>query len=297
MARTHPLRGILAMLLAVGFFSGMDALLKLLSQSYPALQVSALRGAASIPFVLLPVLVTGRWRDLKPVRWRMHLLRGVLAIVMLTTFVYSVRLLPLADAYSVFLAAPLIVTALSVPLLGERVDVRRWIAISIGLSGTLALLNPNASNTVTLGALAAIISAICYALSALSVRVLTRTDTTVSMVFWFMLMLTVFGGVLAAPSWVPVERDHWPLLLGVGVLGAFGQHFITEAFRHAPASVVAPFEYTALLWAVAIDWFFWEHAPNKRMFVGGAIIIASGLYLIHRERSDRLRRVEPVRGT
>lgn len=294
MARTHPLRGILAMLLAVGFFSGMDALLKLLSQRYPAVQVSALRGAASIPFVLLPVLLTGRWRDLKPVRWRMHLLRGVLAIVMLSTFVYSIRLLPLADAYSVFLASPLMVTALSVPLLGERVDARRWIAIGVGLSGTLALLNPAASNMVTLGALAAVVSALCYSLSALSIRVLTRTDTTVSMVFWFMLMLAVFGGVLAAPSWVPVEREHWPLLVGVGVLGALGQHFVTEAFRHAPASVVAPFEYTALLWAVGIDWFFWHHAPNTRMFVGGAIIIASGLYLIQRERADRRRRVESV---
>ncbi|MCI0434291.1 MAG: DMT family transporter [Gemmatimonadetes bacterium] len=284
------------MLLAVGFFAGMDALLKLLSQRYPALQLSALRGAASIPFVLLPVLLTGRWRDLRPVRWRMHLLRGVLAILMLATFVYSIRLLPLADAYSIFLASPLIVTALSVPLLGERVDARRWIAIGIGLSGTLALLNPSASSLVTFGAVAAIVSALCYSLTALSVRVLTRTDTTVSMVFWFLVMLTVFGGILAAPSWVPIAREHWPVLAGVGVLGALGQHFVTEAFRHAPASVVAPFEYTALLWAVALDWIFWDHAPNTRMFIGGAVIIASGLYLIHRERA-RLQPVPPVQST
>lgn len=297
MAQIHPLRGILAMLLAVGFFSGMDTLLKLLAQSYPALQVSALRGAASIPFVLLPLALTGRWRDLKPVRWRLHLLRGVLAVVMLATFVHAVRVLPLADAYSVFLAAPLMVTALAVPLLGERVDVRRWIAIAIGLSGTLALLNPSASSMVTLGALAAIISALCYALGALSVRVLTRTDTTVSMVFWFMLMLAVFAGLLAAPAWVPVARPHWPLLLGVGVLGALGQHFLTEAFRHAPASVVAPFEYSALLWAVGIDWFFWDHAPNTRMFAGGAVIIASGLYLVERQRRERRERDEPVTRT
>lgn len=275
------------MLLSVGFFSGMDVLLKLLAGHYPAVQVSALRGAASIPFVLLAVAVTGRWRDLKPVRWGLHLVRGVLAIVMLSTFVYAVKLLPLADAYSIFLAAPLIVTALSVPLLGERVDARRWIAIAVGLSGTLVLLNPQASNFATLGGLAAILSASCYALSGISVRVLTRTDTTVSMVFWFMLMLTAFGGILAAPSWVPIDPRHWPLLLGVGVLGALGQHFITEAFRHARASVVAPFEYTALLWAVSFDWIVWDHAPNSRMFAGGAIIVASGLYLIHRERRER----------
>lgn len=275
------------MLLSVGFFSAMDVLLKLLAGHYPAVQVSALRGAASIPFVLLAVGVTGRWRDLKPVRWGLHLLRGLLAIVMLSTFVYAVKLLPLADAYSIFLAAPLIVTALSVPILGERVDARRWIAIAVGLSGTLVLLNPQASNLATLGGLAAIVSASCYALSAISVRILTRTDTTASMVFWFMLMLTVFGGILAVPSWIPIDPRHWPLLLGVGVLGALGQHFITEAFRHARASVVAPFEYTAMLWAVSFDWLFWDHAPNSRMFVGGAIIIAAGLYLIHRERRER----------
>lgn len=286
MDSSQRVRGIVAMLLSVGFFSAMDVLLKLLAGHYPAVQVSALRGAASIPFVLLAVGVTGRWRELKPVRWGLHLVRGVLAIVMLSTFVYAVKLLPLADAYSIFLAAPLIVTALSVPILGERVDARRWIAIAVGLSGTLVLLNPRASNFATLGGLAAILSASCYALSAISVRILTRTDTTASMVFWFMLMLTVFGGILAAPTWVPIDPRHWLLLLGVGVLGALGQHFITEAFRHARASVVAPFEYTALLWAVTFDWVFWDHAPNSMMFVGGAIIVASGLYLIQRERRE-----------
>ncbi len=271
------------MLAAVGFFAGMDAFLKLFSQHYPALQVSALRGAASIPFVLLPLLLTGRLHTIKPVRWRMHLLRGVLAIAMLATFVYSVRHLPLADVYSVFLAAPLLVTALAVPLLGERVDAPRWIAISVGLLGVVILLKPSGTGFGTLAAIAALVAALCYALVVLTVRTLTKTDTTASMVFWFMLMLAVFAGALAAPDWVPLRREHWPWLGAIGVLGALGQHFITEAFRNAPASTVAPFEYTALLWAVAIDWLVWQHAPSMRMFVGGAIIIACGLFLIFLE--------------
>ncbi|HZF25646.1 MAG TPA: DMT family transporter [Steroidobacteraceae bacterium] len=281
------LRGITSMLLSVGFFAGMDALLKTLSHSYPSLEVSALRGAASLPFVVAVVLLRGNLRDLKPVRWPLHLVRGVLAIIMLTSFIYALRVLPMADAYAVFLAAPLIVTGLSVPLLGERVDWRRWVAIAIGLAGTLALLRPTAASLATVGALAAVASALCYALSAITIRVLTRTDSTASMVFWFMAMLTVFAGILAAPSWVPIRSEHWPLLAGVGVLGAFGQHLVTEAFRHAPASAVAPFEYTALLWAVAIDWLVWAHAPGAGMLAGAAIIIASGLYLIHRERRDQ----------
>ena len=272
------------MLLSVGFFAGMDTILKVLSQYYPALQLGALRGAASLPLVLGATLLRGSIRDLRPVRWSLHIVRGVLAIIMLGSFIYALRLLPMADAYAVFLAAPLIVTALSVPLLGEHVEWRRWVAIAVGLAGTLILLKPSTANLATLGALAAVASAICYALSALTIRVLTRTDTTASMVFWFMAMVTVFAGALAAPSWVPVRSEHWPLLIGIGILGALGQHFVTEAFRYAPAAAVAPFEYTALLWAVGIDWVFWAHPPNTQMLAGAAIIIASGLYLIHRER-------------
>jgi len=280
------LRGITSMLLSVGFFAGMDALLKTLSGSYPALEVSALRGAASLPFVVAATLWRGRLADLKPVRWPLHLARGVLAIIMLSSFIYALRLLPMADAYALFLAAPLIVTGLSVPLLGERVDWRRWVAIAVGLAGTFALLKPAAANLATVGALAAIAAALCYALSAITIRVLTRTDTTASMVFWFMAMLAVFAGILAAPAWVPIRSEHWVLLAGVGVLGALGQHFVTEAFRDAPASTIAPFEYTAILWAVALDWIIWMHIPGAQMLAGAAVIILSGLYLIHRERRD-----------
>src|SRR5262245_42437081 len=248
-----------------------------------------MRGAASIPFVLLPVLLRGRLRDLRPVNWRLHLVRGLLAITMLTTFVYAVRRLPLADAYAVFLTAPLLVTGLTGPLLGERVGARRWGAIAIGLVGVLVLLRPTGQGLTTLGAFAAFGSALCYALVAITVRSLTRTDTTAGMVFWFMLMMAAFGGVLALPGWVAFKDEHWPWLAAVGILGAFGQHFITEAFRHAPASRVAPFEYTALLWAVSIDWLVWKHAPNTAMLAGGATIIASGLYLIHLERTSGAR--------
>jgi drug/metabolite transporter (DMT)-like permease len=281
------LRGIAAMLAAAGFFAGMDAFLKLFSVHYPPLQVSAMRGAASVPFVLLPLLVSGRLREIRPVRWQIHLLRGVLAIAMLSTFIYSLRTLPLADAYAVFLAAPLLVTALSGPMLGERVDAKRWAAIVGGMVGVLVLLRPSGSGLTMLGALAAFAAALCYAFAAISVRVLTRTDTTASMVFWFMILLTVCAGALALPTWVPFRAEHWPWLLGVGILGALGQHFITEAFRLAPASTVAPFEYTALVYAIGIDWFVWRHAPNTLMFVGGGIIVACGLYLVHRERQTR----------
>jgi drug/metabolite transporter (DMT)-like permease len=121
-------------------------------------------------------------------------------------------------------------------------------------------------------------------MSAISVRVLTRTDTTASMVFWFLVLLTLFASVLGASDWVPVRPQDWLWIAALGAAGSVGQHFITEAFRHAPASVIAPFEYTALLWGVAIDWAFWDVLPGSKVFLGGGVVIGAGLYLIWRER-------------
>lgn len=272
------------MIAAVAAFSLMDGLLKGLSAHYPPMEVAVLRGVASMPFMLLPLLLAGKWRELKPRRFPMHLLRGVLSVVILGGFIYAVRVLSLANAYAVFLCAPLLVTAFSVPLLKERADARHWSAILLGLAGVLTMLRPSASGLVTWGALAALVSAVAYALSAIAVRVLTRTDTTASVIFWTVGLMTVFATVLAAPVWVPLERSHWPWLLALGVLAAIGQYLLTEAFRSAPPSLVAPFEYTALLWGIAIDRLVWHVLPSMRVCLGGGMVIASGLYLIWRER-------------
>jgi drug/metabolite transporter (DMT)-like permease len=104
------------------------------------------------------------------------------------------------------------------------------------------------------------------------------------MVFWYLLLLSIGAGVLAAPGWVPLRAVDWPWIVAVGLTGWAGQHVITEAFRLAPASVVAPYEYTALVWAVGIDWVVWEVLPGLRMLVGSLIIVGAGLYLLHRER-------------
>lgn len=281
---TGHLRGIVAMLVAVAAFAGMDAILKLLTDHYPPMQIGALRGAASLPFVIASTAFLGRWHELRPVRWQLHLVRGVLAVIMLAGFIYAVKMLSLADAYAIFFVAPLLVTAFAVPILGEHVDWRRWVAIGVGLAGVLLMLQPSGEALSAIGTIGALVSAVAYALASVSVRVLTRTDTTTSMVFWFLVLLTLFAGALALPGWVPVRRADWAWIAALGAMGSVGQHFITEAFRNAPASVIAPFEYTALLWGVAIDWAFWSVVPGGRLFAGSAVIIAAGLYLIWRER-------------
>jgi len=129
------------------------------------------------------------------------------------------------------------------------------------------------------------VGATAYAFSAITVRVLTRSDTTVSVIFWTLGLMTLFTATIAAPNWVPIERAHWTWLLGLGVLGATAQYLLTEAFRSAPPSVVTPFEYTALLWGVAIDRVFWHVLPSARVCLGGGIVIVSGLYLIWHQRT------------
>jgi drug/metabolite transporter (DMT)-like permease len=284
MARQSNLSGILIMLLAVGVFALMDAGLKLLAPHYPAVQVATLRGAASIPFVLLWVWVSIGPRALLRVRWPLHLLRGVLAVGMMVAFVYALARMPLSTAYTVFFVAPLMITALSVPILGERVGPRRWAAILVGLVGVVVVLRPTGEGLATLAGLGVLLAATGYAIGAITVRVLSRTDSTQSMVFWMVTMLAIGAGALAAPGWVPIRSEHWLLIAGVGAAGALGQYAITEAFSRGEASVIAPFEYTALAWGLGLDLALWGVLPDRITWIGAAIIIGSGLYLIRRER-------------
>ena len=193
---------------------------------------------------------------------------------MLTAFIYAVRALPLAEAYALFFVSPLLITALSVPLLGERVDLARWLAIALGLLGVVVVLRPTGAGALTLAGLAALGSAACYAVSAISVRILGRTDSTLSMIFWFTAMVALGAGALAAPRWVPVDWDHWPMLAAVAVTGAFGQFALTQAFRMGEASVVAPFEYGALAWGLGLDWMLWSTRPATRTLAGAAIVVS-----------------------
>jgi drug/metabolite transporter (DMT)-like permease len=282
--RTTNVRGILAMLAAVTTFSVMDVLLKRLSEDFPAMQVTFLRGVAALPFLLAANAVFGRWSDLRPKRWGLHILRGFLSVALLWCFVYAVSQLSLANAYSIFMSAPLLITALSVPMLRERVGWPQWLAVFVGLVGVIIVLKPSGAGLVTLGGIAALASAIGYALNAITIRILTRTDTSAATVFWSLCFLTIIGGILASARWVPVPWDYWPMIVGLGITGALGQYFITEAFRLAPPPVVAPLEYTALAWGMLFDWLLWATAPGLRMLTGAFIIVASGIYVLHRER-------------
>lgn len=282
--RSENLRGILMMVLAVGSFALMDAALKLLAPHYPATQVAALRGYASLPVIVVWAAVLGPRARLFAVRWPLHLLRGALGILMLACFAYALRTVALSEAYAIFFFAPLLITALAAPVLGEQVGANRWVAILIGLAGVLVVLRPSGAGLLSPGGLAVLVATACYAISAITARVLGRSDSSVSMVFWLMLMVALGASALTGRDWLPVRSAHAWILLAIALTGSLGQWAVTEAFKRGQASLVAPFEYSALAWGIGLDWLLWQTLPRPLVLVGAGIVVASGLFLIWSER-------------
>jgi drug/metabolite transporter (DMT)-like permease len=279
------LHGIAYMVAAVFVFSIMDSLMKRLSAHYAPLQISCLRCISSLLFLLLPITWQRSWAALRPSNPSLHLFRAALGIGMLTSFVFAVHRLSLAQTYSLFLAAPLLMTALSVPVLGEKVTGKRWLAIIVGLSGVLVILQPWGKGSFSMiAASAGAVATICYSLSALTVRTLGRVNSSMSMVFWYLLLVSIGSGVLSIGVWRPIPVTDWGWLIGIGLTGALGQMWLTDAFRRAPPSVVGPFEYTAILWAFAIDWIFWSASPSLSLVIGACVVVASGIVVILDER-------------
>ncbi|HEY5799834.1 MAG TPA: DMT family transporter [Burkholderiaceae bacterium] len=285
--RSSALRGSIAMVAAVGFLSLMDTCMKLLVAHYPALQVAALRAIVALPLVVAYVAWRGKIGTLLRVRWGLHVLRALIGIAMLGLFAYALRTLPLTEAYTLFFVAPLLITALSALVLKERVDAARWIAIAVGFCGVLVVLRPTGAGMLSMAGLAVIGAAVGYAITAITVRVMARTDSAESLVFWLMVMVALGAGALAAPNWVALQLTHWPLLVGLSITGFLGQVCITEAFRHGEASAIAPLEYTALAWSLGIDFLLWQTLPDRWTVTGATIVVAAGIYLVRREHQAR----------
>lgn len=271
------------MLLAGLLFAMMDAAMKWIAGSYSPFQVAALRSLAAMPPVMLWIIVGGKLHTLLRIHWPLHLARGVIGLGVMTCFIYGVARMPLSSAYAIVFAAPLMITALAVPLLGEKVGPRRWTAILAGLVGVLVVLRPGVSGVATGPGLVLLVSALCYALAAITVRKLAQRDSPESMVFWFLLLLGVFAGVIAAFDWRPVQGAHIPAIVVIGLTGSVAQIALTHAFRLGEASQLAPLEYAGLVWVVMLDLLVWNVLPDGMTWLGAAIIIGSGLYLVHRD--------------
>jgi drug/metabolite transporter (DMT)-like permease len=281
--KSHSRSAAAWMLLAGFLFATMDAAIKWIADTYSPFQVAALRSIAAMPPVLLWIILRGRLHTLLRIDWPLHLVRGVIALGVMVCFIYGVARMPLSTAYAIVFAAPLMITALAVPLLGERVGPRRWTAIVVGLVGVLVVLRPGVEGVAIVPGLMLLASAMFYAFAAITVRKLALRDSPEALVFWFLVLLGVLAGAVAAFDWHPIQRQHLPAIVVIGLTGSIAQIAFTHAFRLGEASHLAPLEYAGLLWVVLFDFFVWHALPDAMTWLGAAIIVGSGLYLIHRE--------------
>jgi len=276
------------MLVSVFFMSTMDVVIKILVEHYSSFQVVFLRCIMSFPLYAVWILVTGtsQFRTAYPVG---HLVRGLLGVVMLYAVGECFREMQLADAYVLFFAAPLLITLLSGPVLGEPAGAFRIFAAVLGFSGVLIVLNPTGDGWVSYGAMMGLIGMAAYSLTTLLLRRLGSKDGTVTIAFWFVAIVGAISGVLAIPQWKPLSAEHWLPLLVLGVSGAGGQVLLTAAFRRASVAIVAPLDYTHMIWAVIYGLALWGYLPGWRVWVGATVIVLSGIFILYRENRLRLK--------
>lgn len=299
---TETLRGIGLFAAAVFGLSVMDVLIKLASERYPTGQIVFFRGLFA--FLPLSILVwrSGGWRSLRTRRLPEHLLRGATLTTAAFAFFYALGQIPLIDLYAIAFAAPLFITALSVPMLGETVGPRRWAAVFVGFVGILIVLRPGQTGLdsfISLGAAAGLAGAFFYSVAMVWTRSLTRTDSTAAVVVYTTTVTTVASATTLPFAFVMPSAGDLLLLSAIGLCGGLSTVAMASAYRVAPAAVLAPFEYTSMIWAVLFGLSIWGDVPDIWVISGSTVVIASGLYILHRETVKRARqrssaRAEPI---
>ena len=278
----RPLAGIALMITGIASFAVMDAIIKWLTAAYPVPQVIALRSWFGLPFLFWLAMREGGLPALRTRRPMVHAGRFLLVLLLSLGFFYALSKMKLADAIAIAFAAPISITALSVPLLREAVGLRRWIAIVVGFAGVLIILRPG-GGVFDWAALAALGSAVVYALLMITTRAFKSTESSASLMLYPQLGISLSGIVMVLYFWVTPTPFDLGLFALAGLFGSIGVMCITHAFRLAPAAAIAPFEYTALLWATLLGYLLWDELPDSVTLLGAGVVIASGLYIIYRE--------------
>lgn len=274
---------------SVFFFSLMNVVVKILTDTYPVTEVTFFRCAfALIPAGVALLLQEGRGAvaSLRTSRPLGHLWRSVIGLSSMLLVFLSIHLLPLGDAVALNFSAPLFLTALSVPLLGEKVGRHRWSAVLVGFAGVLVMVRPS-GEMLNLGALVALGAALSQAFAMVAIRQLSRSEPPNTIVFYFTAVTTALLALSLPFFWVTPTLPDVGLLVLSGLLGGMAQLCLTRAYSLAPAAVVAPFSYVSLLWAVLFGWLIWNEFPSLRMALGAVVVAASGLYILHRETRRR----------
>jgi drug/metabolite transporter (DMT)-like permease len=294
------LKAVLFKLTSALLFSVMAAFVRYVSDVTPLGEVVFCRSF----FAVIPVMIIYAWRGELAAAFRTsrpfgHFGRGMISVAGMFSNFAALARLPIVDVTTITFASPLITVALSAWVLKERVRVYRWSAVAVGFVGVVVMLWPHldlarytsgATTAASLGALFAMISAFTNAGSVVQTRRLTDTETTSSIVLYFSIFCAL-GGLLTLPfGWIVPNLPQLAALIGLGVFGGLSHILLTESYRYAPASLVAPLDYTALLWAFIIGYWFFDELPTATVYAGSAIVAGSGLFVIWRERQLGLER-------
>ncbi|MGE0558921.1 MAG: DMT family transporter [Burkholderiales bacterium] len=276
-------RSLLLMTAGIALITANDAATKFLVQTHPIGQVIGLRQAATL-LVLVPYMMYfSSWGALRVNDWPGQFTRGLLFLIGSVFIVWSLGALPLATAITMLFASPIFMVVLSAPLLGEKIGRHRWIAVFGGFAGVLIIMRPGA-DTFQWALLLPVAGALVNALRDVLTRRLSRTESSIAILFWSNIILMAGGFATLPFGWAPVDASAAFWFLAAGIFNGTAHFCIIDALRTGEASVVAPIRYTALLWAAALGFIVWGELPDLWLWAGAAVIVGSSLYMIRAER-------------
>ena len=285
-SRRDNLLGIAFGLASVVLFSGQSLVVKLVGDRYPMNEIVFFRHAFALVPAIVMVMAQGGFSTIRTGRIGMHFARMAAGMTSMIFGFYSLRMIPLADATVYSFIAPLLITALSVPLLGERVGVHRWSAVVVGFSGVLIMMQPGHA-ALELGVIVALAGTFCSAFVNITMRKLGATETAASTTFFYTGMSCVVFTATLPFSWETPDLADFLILASLGLGGGVAQYWYTMSLRFAPSALIAPLGYTSLLWMTVAGFLFWDEVPSGTTLIGAAIICASGLYILYREARRR----------
>ncbi len=284
----NPVRIFVFSILSVVFFAGMSVFVKLAAAHHAIVEIMFFRNAMAIlPVLMLIQAHRDGFALLKTRRPFGHILRGTVGTGSMGLVFWSFALLPLADATSLQFAMPLMLTALSVPLLKEVVGPWRWGAVIVGFIGVLIMAAPTGGDTNWFGIGVALASAFTTACTMIIVRRLGRTEHALTIVFYYSVWGAILCGAFLPWYWSPPTFISFLYLVGTGLCGGVGQVFITKAYAEGPAAYVAPFGYLAIIFSAFFGWAIWDSVPAWNVLAGTGVVIASGLFILWRETRQR----------
>ncbi|MBT6960933.1 MAG: DMT family transporter, partial [Rhodospirillaceae bacterium] len=276
--------GIGLLITAMFTMTAMDAAVKWAVADYSLQQVNFIRSIAAIA-VLTPLLwKNGGLRALHTTRPWVHVWRASLMLIISYTWFYALGRMKLADIGAIVMVSPLMITALSAPLLGEKVGLRRWIAVGIGFAGMLTIVRPGAGVFQPV-ALLAVTVAFGYALLILSNRANRAKESLAALTYYPLIGIFIVSGALTPLDWTQPTAGAWTAMVFIGVCAGIGHVCLTLAFRYASPPVLAPLEYTGLIWAILFGYWFFDELPDQWTVVGMVMIASAGVFVVYREAS------------